>query len=182
MATFNLTSKDTAGVGANKVARMSTRHQGEYARIVEGVLDVEWLIRNGNTVAAGDIFQLILIPANTVLLFGGAQVIKPFNGTTPTVNVGLGASNDIIDAAAVTAEGFLAAGAGGQANIVTRTDATYVPGTYNQWVQAEDTLDVTLNAGATAPTEGVLRIYGLMAKLEEVGQAVPSLAPRNQLA
>lgn len=178
MATFDMTSKVTPGVGANTVGLVSTRDQGEYARAFQATLDMEAHLRAGNTFTAGDVFQLLLVPANSIVLIGGAQVVKAFDGTTPTVDIDFAGGDDIIDDGDVSAVGYLAGGLNGQTNVVTTGAAS----TFTQWVTDQDTIDVVLNAGAADVTEGILRVYGFIAKLDPYGGVHPGLAPRDQLA
>lgn len=178
MTTYNLTLKSTPGVGHNVVGRASTRDLGESVRAFQATLDIERLIRAGNTIANGDIFQLLVVPANTLVLFGGAEVIKAFDGTTPTVDIDVAGGDDIIDGGDVSSTGFLAAGTNGQTNTVTTGAAS----TFTQWVTTQDTIDVTLAAASSDVTEGILRVYGFMGLLRPYGDATPALAPRDQLA
>lgn len=177
MATFDMTSKVTPGVGANVVGIPSTRDQGEYARAFQAILDIDHHIKAGNAFTAGDVFQLLKVPANTVITFGGAEVVRAFDGTTPTVDIDFAGGDDIIDDGDVSAVGYLAGGVNGQTNVVTTGAAS----TFTQFVETEDTIDVVLNAGANDVTTGLLRVYGFLAVLRPYGDAVPSLAPRDQL-
>ena len=67
MATFDLTAKSTTGVGANVVA--GTLQSGTHVvRTIQEYLDIDALIAAGNTIADGDVFQMLEIPAGTLVL------------------------------------------------------------------------------------------------------------------
>ena len=61
MATFDMTSIDTAGVGANVIAVPT--NVGNTVRTIEAILDIDAMITAGATIANGDIFQLLEILA-----------------------------------------------------------------------------------------------------------------------
>lgn len=176
MATFDLTSPPWHG--AEVIGVPHSKDQGEAVRAWDATLDIARLIRKGATIGTADTFQLLKVPANTFILFGGAQVLEAFNGTTPTVDIDFAGGDDIIDGASVATVGLLAGGTNGQTNSVTTGAAS----TFTQLVATEDTIDVLLNAGSGDVTSGVLRIYGFMAWLRPYGEVYPSMAIRDQLA
>ena len=79
MAIFDMTSSATAGVNANSIAALPASRHGMNVRMVEAILDIEKI--TGYSCTNGDIFELLEIPANTMVLFAGAEVLKAFNGT-----------------------------------------------------------------------------------------------------
>ena len=74
MATFDLTASSTAGVGADTSAVMPAHYGNNVMYNVEAYLDVAAFIAAGNTVADGDIFQLLEIPAG---VFGFDSTLVP---------------------------------------------------------------------------------------------------------
>ena len=175
MATFDLTASSTLGVGANSIAALpSAQSTGHPMRIVEGVVDFARLSNAGNTIASGDVFQALEIPAGTMVLFAGAEVETAVNGTTPLVDIGFNAGDTIIDGAAVGTTGFLAAGTNGGPN---DSDA----GTFTQFVSTTDTIDVTLSVTGN-PTAGVIRIYACVVDCNSAGSAEGTEVDRDQLA
>jgi hypothetical protein len=76
MATFDMTSVDTAGVGASSVAVPT--NVGNTVRTIESILDIDAMITAGATIANGDIFQLLEIPAESVIVAAGAEIIQVF--------------------------------------------------------------------------------------------------------
>ena len=155
MATFDLTSSATAGVNSNSIAAMPASRNGLNLRMVEGILDIEKLTDYSCT--NGDIFQVLEIPANTMVLFAGAEVLKAFDGTSPTVDIDFGEGDDIVDGGVVTSTGFLASGTNGSA-MTTSGTINFV-----QHVTTTDTIDVKLIAASADVTEGRLRVIACVA-------------------
>ncbi len=178
MATFDMTSRNTAGVAADQIAAYRSGKFTANLRMVEAVLDISKVIAGGATIADGDIFQLLEVPAGNLVLFAGAEVETAFDGTSPTVNIDFAAGDDIVDGGDVSATGFLASGTNGQANAVTTGAAS----TFTQFVATADTIDVTLAAASSDVTEGVLRVYACVVDCNEYGGFLPTEVVRDQLA
>ena len=150
MATFDLTSSATAGVNSNSIAAMPASRNGLNLRMIEGILDIEKLTDYSCT--NGDIFQVLEIPANTMVLFAGAEVLKAFDGSSPTVDIDFAEGDDIVDGGDVTSTGFLASGSNGAAMTTSGTI------TFTQHVTTTDTIDVKLIASSADVTTGRLRV------------------------
>ena len=153
MATFDMTASSTAGVNSDSIAVLPASRDGMDMRMVEAILDISKITDYSCT--NGDIFQLLEIPANTFVLFAGAEVLTAFDGTSPTVDIDFAAGDDIIDGGDVSSAGFLAEGTNGQAND-TMTGAA---STFTQFVTTTDTIDVKLIASSADVTTGKLRVY-----------------------
>tara|TARA_A100001391_G_scaffold47338_1_gene28186 strand:- start:246 stop:776 length:531 start_codon:yes stop_codon:yes gene_type:complete len=162
MATFDLTAKSTTGVGANVVAGLPTQSGTHVVRTIQEYLDIDALIAAGNTIANGDVFQMLEIPAGTLVLNAGAEVMKAFTGSC-TLDMDFGGGDDIIDGADITSTGFCAAGSNGQTNTVVGSAAS----TYTQFIGTTDTIDCTI-AGAAAAT-GRLRVYATVIDCNDHG-------------
>jgi hypothetical protein len=160
MATFDMTSVDTAGVGANVLAVPTV--VGNVVRTIEAILDIDAMITAGATIADGDIFQLLEIPAESVVVAAGAEIMKSFTGSC-TCNIDFAGGDDIIDGAALDAAAgtYLAKGSNGEANIVNTGAASTYAAAALACVGAADTIDVVI-AGAAAAT-GRLRVYAVIA-------------------
>ena len=155
MATFDMTAKATTGVSAASSAINQGDRGGQKMRMVEAVLDIDMLAADGYSCTNGDIFQLLEVPANTFILFAGAEVLKAFDGSSPTVDIDFAAGDDIIDGGDVTSTGILAEGTNGQSNdVITGADSLF-----ECFVTAVDTIDVKLIAASADVTEGRLRVY-----------------------
>ena len=160
MATFDMTSVDTAGVGANVLAVPTV--VGNTVRTIEAILDIDAMIAAGATIANGDIFQLLEIPAESVMVAGGAEIMKSFTASC-TCNIDFAGGDDIIDGAALDAAAgtYLVKGTAGEANIVNTGAASTYAAAALALVGAADTIDVVI-AGAAAAT-GRLRVYAVIA-------------------
>ena len=154
MATYDMTSKSTVGVNSDSSATATSRHQAMGMYMREARLDIAKLVAAGYSNADGDIFQLLEIPANTLVLFAGAEVETAFNGTSPTVDIDFAAGDDIVDGGDVSSAGFLASGSNGQAMVAGTGSAS----TFTQHVTTTDTIDVKLIAGSADVTSGILRV------------------------
>ena len=150
MATFDLTSSATAGVNSNSIAALPASRNGLNMRMIEGILDIDKLTNYSCT--NGDIFQVVEIPANTMVLFAGAEVLKAFDGSSPTVDIDFAEGDDIVDGGDVTSTGFLASGSNGAALTTSGTI------TFTQHVTTTDTIDVKLIASSADVTTGRLRV------------------------
>ena len=160
MATFDMTSSDTAGVGANVLAVPTV--VGNTVRTIEAILDIDAMIAAGATIANGDIFQLLEIPSESVMVAGGAEIMKSFTASC-TCNIDFAGGDDIIDGAALDAAAgtYLVKGTAGEANVVNTGAASTYAAAALALVGAADTIDVVI-AGAAAAT-GRLRVYAVIA-------------------
>ena len=162
MATYDMTSIDTAGVGANVLAVPTV--VGNSVRTIEAILDIDAMVTAGYSGADGDIFQLLEIPSESVMLAGGAEIMKSFTASC-TCNIDFGGGDDIIDGAALDAAAgtYLVKGSNGEANIVNTGAASLYAAEALALVGAADTIDVVI-AGA-APATGRLRVYAVIADI-----------------
>ena len=176
MATYDLTSSDTTGVSSNSIAAMPSVKNTHVMRNIEAYLDIDALVAAGGSFSDGDIFQVLEIPANTLVLNAGAEVMKAFTGSC-TLDMDFEAGDDIIDGADITSTGFCAAGSNGQTNTIVGSAAS----TYTQFVTTTDTIDAKI-AGA-APATGRLRMYATVIDLAGHGlDDKPDEVDRDQLA
>ena len=176
MATFDLTSKDTTGVSSDSIVSLPSVKNSNIMRNIEAYLDIDDLVAAGGSFSDGDIFQVLEIPANTLILNSGAEVMKAFTSSC-TLDMDFSAGDDIIDGADITSTGFCAAGTNGQTNTVVGSAAS----TYTQFITAADTIDFKI-AGA-APATGRLRVYATVISLAGHGLSdKPDEVDRDQLA
>ena len=145
-------------------------------RNVEAYLDIDKLVAAGGSFSDGDVFQVLEIPANHLILNAGAEVMAAFTSSC-TLDMDFAGGDDIIDGADITSTGFCAAGSNGQTNTVVGSAAS----TYTQFITATDTIDCTI-AGA-APATGRLRVYATVIDLSGHGlDDTPADVDRDQLA
>ncbi|MAJ43738.1 MAG: hypothetical protein CMF96_07265 [Candidatus Marinimicrobia bacterium] len=178
MATFDMTLKTTPGVGANSIAQHT--NVGNPVRTIERILDIDAMIVAGATIADGDIFQLLEIPAQSIILFAGAEILKPFTASC-TCNIDFAAGDDIIDGGDLTqaAGTYLVKGTNGETNLVNTGAASTFAAENLALVGTADTIDVTI-AGAAATT-GKLRLYACVADIS-AAMTPSALADRDYLA
>ena len=162
MATFDLTAKSTTGVGANSIATLPANAGTHMVRTIQEYLDIDALIAAGNSISDGYVLQMLEIPAGTLVLNAGAEVMSAFTGSC-TLDMDFGGGDDIIDGADITSTGFCAAGSNGQTNTVVGSAAS----TYTQFIGTADTIDCTI-AGAAAAT-GRLRVYATVIDCNDHG-------------
>ena len=176
MATYDMTSKDTTGVSSNSIATLPTQTGMGAMRMLQAYLDIDALVAAGYSGADGDIFQLIEIPAGTLVLFAGAEVEKAFTGSC-TLDMDFAAGDDMIDGADITSTGFCAEGSNGQSNDVTTGAASL----FTQFQSSTDTIDCKI-AGA-APATGRLRAYACIIDCNDLGASGKAAdVDRDQLA
>jgi len=176
MATYDLTSKDTTGVSSDSIAAMPSAKNTNVMRNIEAYLDIDALVAAGGSYSAGDVFQVLEIPANTLVLNSGAEVMKAFTSSC-TLDLDFAGGDDIVDGADITSTGFCAAGTNGQTNTIVGSAAS----TYTQFITTTDTIDATI-AGA-APATGRLRVYATVIDLAGHGlDDKPDEVDRDQLA
>ena len=154
MATYDMTLDSTIGVNADTIAAARSRFQSNGMYMREAVLDFDKLTAAGYSCADGDIFQLLEIPADTMVVFAGAYVEAAVDGTSPTVDIDFAAGDDIVDGGDVSSTGWLASGTNGQAMVV----GTGAASTFTQHVTTTDTIDVKLIAGSADVTSGRVRV------------------------
>ena len=160
MATYDMTSSDTAGVGANILAVPTV--VGNTVRTIEAILDIDAMVTAGYSGADGDIFQLLEIPAGSVMLTAGAEIMKSFTASC-TCDIDFAAGDDIIDGADLTQDAgtYLVLGSNGQTNIINTASASTYAAAALALVAASDTIDVKVEGAA--PATGRLRVYAVIA-------------------
>lgn len=136
-----------AATSTNHKARLGA--QMPYA--VEFTLDfAEATTAKGSALAAGDVFQVIDVPANTMIHGAAAEVVTAVNSSVCTLDIDIAEGDDFIDGGDATATGFLAIGTNGL--------APFGANTVNP-ASAIDTIDVKIaTAGDTAIATGQVRV------------------------
>ena len=176
MATYDMTSSSTTGVSSNSIAALPSQTGMPAMRMIQAYLDIDALVADGYSGADGDIFQLIEIPAGTLVLFAGAEVEKAFTSSC-TLDMDFAAGDDMIDGADITSTGFCAEGSNGQSNDVTTGAASL----FTQFQSSTDTIDCKI-AGA-APATGRLRAYACVIDCNDAGASGKAdTVDRDQLA
>ena len=118
-----------------------------------------------DALSAGDIVEAITIPANTMILTAGAEMIESVQSAADgnTVNLGVTdvdqyvAGADIDDDSAILSSGMGYLTPAAEAGVPFFVGAT------------ADTLDLELQATSTAPTEGKIRIFAVLMDMSPIG-------------
>ena len=151
----------TVGGVANGAAT-STNHKARLGAqmpyTVEFTLDfAEATTAKGSALAAGDVFQVIDVPANTMIHGAAAEVITAVNSTVCTLDIDIAEGDSFIDGGDATSTGFLAVGSNGL--------APFGANTVNP-ASAIDTIDVKIvTAGDTAIATGQVRVIAFFTDL-----------------
>ena len=158
MATYDLTAKSTTGVSADSNTNFPASVNPS-AYVLEKELDIAQLVADGTfpNVTSGDVFQLLEVPANTIVVTAGANVTTAFTGGSAAADIDFAGGDDIVDGGDLTSTGYLAAGSNGQANIIN----TGAANTFTALQSSADTIDVTISATDTNCVSGVLRLYAV---------------------
>lgn len=106
------------------------------------------------TLVAADIYQLLAIPANTLVRNVKVKMVTPAVGTTLTGNFGDGAGADSWDAA-VDLKGT----AGTWTTSLVGTDAYAAAAAQGKFYSADDTIDLTLATVTAITSSPVFEIY-----------------------
>jgi hypothetical protein len=97
MATFDLTSSDTTGVFSNSIAALPSTKNTNVMRNIEAYLDIDKLVAAGGSFSDGDVFQVLEIPANHLILNAGAEVMAAFTGSAASTYTQFITATDTID-------------------------------------------------------------------------------------
>lgn len=124
----------------------------------------------GTALAAADIIECINVPANTVVLTAGLEVVTALAGESADTRLLLGVTGGDVDAF-VASWDATAAAAGAYAPA-----AATVPVVFG----SADTIDLEIDAATTAPTGGVLRVWAVMMDID--GRVSAAEVDRDTLA
>jgi len=124
----------------------------------------------GSALAAADIIECINVPANTVVLTAGLEVVTALAGESSDTRLLLGVTGGDVDAF-VASWDATAAAAGAYAPA-----AATVPVVFG----SADTIDLEIDAATTAPTGGVLRVWAVMMDID--GRIAAESVDRDTLA
>lgn len=110
----------------------------------------------GSALAAADVIEAISVPANTMILNAGVEVITAAGGESSDNTLDLGTGVDVD----VFVDGFDldAAAAGAYA----QNAAAFQP----IIVGTADTIDLTIATATTAPTSGVVRVFAVLMDID----------------
>lgn len=124
----------------------------------------------GTALAAADIIECINVPANTVALTAGIEVISALVGENADTRFLLGVTGGDLDAF-VASWDATAAAAGAYAPAAATVPVVFA---------AADTIDLEIDVSTTAPTAGVFRVWAVLMDVD--GRYGAAEADRDQLA
>ena len=125
----------------------------------------------GSALAAADVIEAISVPANTVILNAGLEIVTVLGGESSdnTFDLGTGVDADVFvdgfDADAAAAGAYAQNAAAFQPIVVGAT---------------ADTIDITIATATTAPTSGVVRVWAILMNVD--GRIGADEVDRDQLA
>jgi hypothetical protein len=172
MATVDMTVGGVGNAAATSINHKA-RMGAQMPYTVEFTLDfAEATTAKGSALAAGDIFQVIDVPANTLLHGAIAECVVAVNSTLATVDIDVAAGDDFIDGGDAATTGFMAIGSNGLAPFGANTVAP---------ASAADTIDVKLaTVGDTAVATGKIRVIAFMTDV--TAKLGPNEVDRDTLA
>ena len=124
----------------------------------------------GTALAAADIIECINVPATTVALTAGIEVISALVGENADTRFLLGVTGGDLDAF-VASWDATAAAAGAYAPAAATVPVVFA---------AADTIDLEIDVSTTAPTAGVFRVWAVLMDVD--GRYGAAEADRDQLA
>lgn len=156
MATINL----TAEAPGNTTVHPSRASNVKVPYLVEVELDwAELATEKGSALAAADVIEAIYVPAGTMIINAGLQVITAAGGESADNALDLGVTGVEPD---VFVDGFDldAAAAGAYAQNAAAFQPVVIGDT-------ADTIDVLIQAATTAPTSGSIRVFALLVDVKD---------------
>jgi hypothetical protein len=127
---------------------------------------------NGGALAAADVIECIRVPANTVILNAGIEIVTVLGGESNDNTFDLGVTGVDAD---VFVDGFDAdaAAAGAYAQNAAAFQPVVIGAT-------ADTIDLLIATATTAPTSGVARVWAVLMNVD--GRIAADEVDRDQLA
>ena len=137
--------------------KTSSTIAGSVPYLVDMEVDIAaWAALEGAPLVAGDVIEAIRVPANTVALTAGIEVLSPLVGESADTRFLLGVTGGDVDAF-VASWDATAAAAGAYAPTATTVPVMFA---------TADTIDLELDAATTAPTAGLLRVWAVMCDVD----------------
>lgn len=124
----------------------------------------------GSALAQGDVIEALAVPANTLILGGGIEVITAKTGTTADLTIDMGFTGGDVDAF-VDGYDYDAAVAGAY--------ATTVAANFPQVLAAADTIDLLLVTMTGTLLTGKIRVWALVCDIDDTTDRFGSAAARD---
>lgn len=126
-------------------------------------MELDWAVaadEKGSALAAADVIECIDVPAGTLVIAAGIEVLEAATGASSDVAVDLGVTG--VDADVFVDSFDLDAAAAGA---YAQQPAAYQPVVIGS---AADTVDVLIQAATTAPTGGSIRVWAVLQDLTQL--------------
>lgn len=152
--------------------KTSGRTAGSVPYFVDATIDfAAAATAKGSALAAADVIECISVPANTLILNAGFEVITAAGGESADNAWDLGVTGVDAD---VFVDGF--DGDAAAAGAYAQNAAAFQPVV----IATADTIDLLIQAATTAPTSGVLRVWAVLMDID--GRITANEVDRDQLA
>jgi hypothetical protein len=146
------------------------RTAGSVPYLVDMEVDIAaWATAEGGPLVAGDVIECIRVPANTVALTAGIEVLSPLVGESADARFLLGVVGGDVDAF-VASWDATAATAGAYAPLAQTGQVAFA---------TADTIDLELDAATTGPTAGKLRVFAVLMDVD--ARVLATEVKRDQL-
>jgi len=131
------------------------------------------LVKKGSALAAADIFEVLDVPAETMVLAAGAEIVTVCNATAATIDVDFAGGDDYVDGFdAVSAVGYCDAGTNGWVGLQmdNGAQASTLTNTAALRITTADTIDVTLKSLTGTASTGKVRVYAVLLDISGVNE------------
>ena len=163
MATVNLT-----------IPARGNHPRGRKPYMIQNTIDLAVATSSkGTALAASDVYQCLNIPAESVILHAGLQVVTALTGTSSDTAFDLGVTGGDVDN---FVDGFDVDGA--SAGAYAPTAAAYAP----VLVPAADTLDILVQAQTGTTLTGTIRVFATLMDISDAGDIAANEVDRDTLA
>lgn len=161
-----------ATVTSLATAATAGRTAGAVPYLVEMTMDfAAAATAKGSALAAADVIECISVPAETLVLNAGFEVVTAAGGESADNAWDLGVTGVDAD---VFVDGF--DGDAAAAGAYAQNAAAFQPVV----IATADTIDLLIQAATTAPTSGVLRVWAVLMDIS--GRTLADEVDRDQLA
>lgn len=148
MATITMTTAGVAGCHPSRNANVKVPY------LVEVEIDLaDAVTEKGSALAQADVIQAISVPANTMILAGGAACKSVMTGTSTDLTLDIGITGGDVDNL-VDGWDFDAATAGSYATVVGVNEPVFIT--------TADTIDILFVTQTGTVTGGVIRVFALL--------------------
>ena len=153
MATVTMTTAGAAGCHPSRNSNVKVPY------LVEVEVDfAEATTEKGSALAQADVIQVISVPANTMILAGGACVKTAMTGASTDLTLDIGITGGDVDNL-VDGFAFDGVAAGVYATVVGVNEPVFVT--------TADTIDILIATQTSTFTGGVLRVFALLCDVSD---------------